>query len=179
MRLSAPAAPCSLPTPRFTDAVNAFLDSHCRRVSVCEALLAVAGPVDKDRCVLTNSPWTIDAPELGAAFGLRVSAMQAILTGGRWRSNLNDRVFGPALVAPECPHKQAISELRGYALGITGLRCGLTRFEFGSGPFCDFRGRLVPSYLSNSFEYNGPAEFERAEDFLVRRPIAGKNHADH
>jgi hypothetical protein len=35
--------------------------------------------------------------------------MQAILTGGRWRSNLNDRVFGPALVAPECPHKQAIS----------------------------------------------------------------------
>jgi glucokinase len=55
--------------PRFTDAVNAFLDCQCRQVSVCEALLAVAGPVDKDRCVLTNSAWTIEAPEVGAAFG--------------------------------------------------------------------------------------------------------------
>jgi glucokinase len=54
--------------PRFTDAVNAFLDSYCRQVSVCEALLAVAGPVDNDRCVLTNSAWTIDASELCGAF---------------------------------------------------------------------------------------------------------------
>jgi glucokinase len=54
--------------PRFTDAINAFFDCHCRHLSVCEALLAVAGPVDKDRCVLTNSAWTIDAPELCAAF---------------------------------------------------------------------------------------------------------------
>src|SRR5260370_2898222 len=52
--------------PRFTDAVTAFLD--CEQVSVCEAVLAVAGPVDNDRCVLTNSGWTIDAPELSAAF---------------------------------------------------------------------------------------------------------------
>jgi len=52
--------------PRFTDAVNAFLD--CQQASVREALLAVAGPVDNDRCVLTNCAWTIDAPELCAAF---------------------------------------------------------------------------------------------------------------
>src|SRR6266478_4690895 len=52
--------------PRFTDAVTAFLD--CQQVSVREALLAVAGPVDNDRCVLINSAWTIDAPELCAAF---------------------------------------------------------------------------------------------------------------
>jgi glucokinase len=55
--------------PRFTDAVDAFLFSHCRQVSVVrEALLAVAGPVEKDRCVLTNSGWTIEAPELCATF---------------------------------------------------------------------------------------------------------------
>ena len=54
--------------PRFTDAVNAFLDYHSRQVSIREALLAVAGPVANDRCVLTNSAWTIDAPELCAAF---------------------------------------------------------------------------------------------------------------
>src|SRR5499427_2782863 len=54
--------------PRFADAVNAFLDCHCRHVSVRGALLAVAGPVANDRCVLTNSVWTIDAPELCGAF---------------------------------------------------------------------------------------------------------------
>src|SRR5258706_3994320 len=52
--------------PRFTDVVTASLD--CQQVSVREALLAVAGPVDNDRCVLINSAWTIDAPELCAAF---------------------------------------------------------------------------------------------------------------
>jgi glucokinase len=54
---------------RFTDAVDTFLERHCRQVSVPEALLAVAGPVAGDRCVLTNCPWTIDAPELRAGFG--------------------------------------------------------------------------------------------------------------
>ena len=54
---------------RFADAVDAFLERHCRHVSVPEALLAVAGPVAGERCVLTNCPWTIDAPELRAAFG--------------------------------------------------------------------------------------------------------------
>jgi glucokinase len=54
---------------RFTDALDAFVERHCRHMSVPEALLAVAGPVAGDRCVLTNSPWTIDAPELRAALG--------------------------------------------------------------------------------------------------------------
>src|SRR5262245_37507309 len=54
---------------RFADAVDAFLERHCRHVSVPEALLAVAGPVGADRCVLTNCPWTIDASELRAALG--------------------------------------------------------------------------------------------------------------
>jgi hypothetical protein len=40
-------------------------------------------------------------------------------------------------------------------------------------------GRLAPSHSSNSFEYNDPAEFERADDLLVRRPIASEDHADH
>lgn len=54
---------------RFTDALDAFLERHCRHVPVPAALLAVAGPVAEDRCVLTNCPWTIDAPELRAGFG--------------------------------------------------------------------------------------------------------------
>jgi glucokinase len=54
---------------RFADALDAFLERHCRHVSVPQALLAVAGPVAGDRCTLTNCPWTIDAPELCAGFG--------------------------------------------------------------------------------------------------------------
>jgi hypothetical protein len=39
--------------------------------------------------------------------------------------------------------------------------------------------RRLVSYSSNSFEYNDPAEFESANDLLVRRPIATEHHADH
>jgi glucokinase len=53
---------------RFADAVEAFMQRHCRQLSVPEALLAVAGPVVDERCVLTNCPWTIDARELRARF---------------------------------------------------------------------------------------------------------------
>ncbi len=55
--------------PRFAGAVKVFLDQHGRKLPVAGALLAVAGPVDAGRCVLTNCPWTIDAAELRAAFG--------------------------------------------------------------------------------------------------------------
>ena len=55
---------------RFADVVDVFLHRDGRPSPVREALLAVAGPVEGDRCVLTNCTWTIDAPELCAAFGL-------------------------------------------------------------------------------------------------------------
>src|SRR5215510_4402328 len=54
--------------PRFADVLRAFLDRDGRPLSIHEAVLAVAGPVDADRCVLTNCSWTIDARELRAAF---------------------------------------------------------------------------------------------------------------
>ena len=56
--------------PRFTDVVDAFCQNDCERLSIRRAVLAVAGPVEADRCVLTNCSWTIDAHELRAAFGL-------------------------------------------------------------------------------------------------------------
>src|SRR4029453_12065629 len=56
--------------PRFPDVVNAFLDGNRPPLAVRRAALGVAGPVDKDRCVLTNCPWTIDAHELCAELGV-------------------------------------------------------------------------------------------------------------
>jgi glucokinase len=53
---------------RFGDAVEAFLERNGRSGSVAEAVIAVAGPVVENRCVLTNCPWTIDGRELSAGF---------------------------------------------------------------------------------------------------------------
>ncbi len=44
----------------------------------------------------------------------------------------------------------------------------------GTSPYWPPRAVL----FIDSFEYNDLTEFEGAEDFLVRWPIAGKNHAD-
>jgi glucokinase len=54
---------------QFTDAVGAFCRRHCGHIPVSEVLLAVAGPVVEDRCMLTNCRWIIDASELHAGFG--------------------------------------------------------------------------------------------------------------
>ena len=56
---------------RFTDAAAAFLKDNSREVELTEALFAVAGPVENDRCQLTNCSWVIDAVELNKAFGVK------------------------------------------------------------------------------------------------------------
>jgi glucokinase len=55
---------------RFPDAVAEFIELHGDRVPVSDALIAVAGPVENERCKLTNCPWIIDGAELRASFGL-------------------------------------------------------------------------------------------------------------
>jgi glucokinase len=55
---------------RFPDVVAAFLNLHRDQVPVTHALLAVAGPVEGDRCKLTNCSWVIDAGELRGMFRL-------------------------------------------------------------------------------------------------------------
>ena len=55
---------------RFPDAVADFLNDHREPAQITHALLAVAGPVDGERCKLTNCPWTIDGAELRATFRL-------------------------------------------------------------------------------------------------------------
>jgi glucokinase len=55
--------------PRFTDAAAMFLKEHCGGADLTKAVFAVAGPVQADRCVLTNCSWLIDARELYQTFG--------------------------------------------------------------------------------------------------------------
>jgi glucokinase len=52
------------------DAVATFLREEGAGVRVAGAVLAVAAPVEGERCRFTNSPWVIDAAELRAVFGM-------------------------------------------------------------------------------------------------------------
>jgi glucokinase len=54
----------------FTDAAGAFLEEERRQRRVTHALLAVAGPVEGNRSVLTNSHWVIDAGDLRKTLSL-------------------------------------------------------------------------------------------------------------
>ena len=60
---------------RFTDVVNLFLRDHRDRSRLRHALFAIAAPIDGERCVLTNSPWVIEAAELQAIFGLQAELL--------------------------------------------------------------------------------------------------------
>jgi glucokinase len=54
---------------QFGDALAGFLSRQMPGEPLCDALLAVAGTVEGDRCVLTNNQWIVDGPELRARFG--------------------------------------------------------------------------------------------------------------
>jgi glucokinase len=55
---------------QFADAVAAFLKNQGQHSEIDSALVAVAGPVQGDRCVLTNCSWVVDAREFNQTFGL-------------------------------------------------------------------------------------------------------------
>lgn len=54
------------------DAIADVLARQAKGAAITAAVLAVAGPVTNNRCVVTNSHWVVDGAELGAAFGLEV-----------------------------------------------------------------------------------------------------------
>ncbi len=54
--------------PRFADSLAAFLSRHPEARAFTRLFLACAGPIENERCELTNSSWVIDAAELRASF---------------------------------------------------------------------------------------------------------------
>lgn len=55
--------------PAATDAVAAFLARHAASEPPGAAILGVAGLVEHNRCIMTNSGWVIDGAELAKMFG--------------------------------------------------------------------------------------------------------------
>ena len=58
--------------PHFADSVLAFLSRHSEARAFARMFLACAGPIENERCELTNSSWIIDAAELRASFNWAV-----------------------------------------------------------------------------------------------------------
>jgi glucokinase len=118
---------------RFADAALGFLKHYGEHEEVVRAALAVAGPVENGRCVLTNCPWVIDAEDLYKSFGLAariVNDFEAValslpsltaadvfaIGGGVARQGEAMAVLGP-----------------GTGLGVAGLTPGLAKAVVVSG----------------------------------------------
>ncbi|MFZ5790943.1 MAG: glucokinase [Pseudomonadota bacterium] len=56
--------------PSAVHAVETFLARHGGKQAIASMALAVAGPVEGNRCALTNSPWVVDGAELRRKFGV-------------------------------------------------------------------------------------------------------------
>jgi glucokinase len=107
---------------RFPDAVAAFLNMHRDRMPVTQALLAVAGPVEEERCKLTNCAWIIDGGELRTAFRLaRVRILNDFAATGYSLPSLTTddlRAIGGGRAVPGAP--MAVLG-PGTGLGVAGL----------------------------------------------------------
>jgi glucokinase len=57
--------------PSSVDAVATFLSRHEAGGPAAAAVMDVAGPIENNRCALTNSHWIIDGAELKSRFNLR------------------------------------------------------------------------------------------------------------
>ena len=53
------------------EAIDGYLGSRRDRSRIDAAVLGVAGPVERGRCIILNSEWTTDAAELHTAFGFK------------------------------------------------------------------------------------------------------------
>jgi glucokinase len=89
----------------FIEAATRFLGPRPPRLSA--AFLGIAGPVEADRCVVTNSHWSIDGSELRAAFGIErvnlINDFEAIAWSLPRLRGEDVRVIGVGVASPQEP----------------------------------------------------------------------------
>jgi len=92
---------------RFADALAAFMAGQSDRATIRGAILAVAGPIERQRCVLTNSSWIVDAAELGSRFDFArvdlINDFEAIAWALPHFSRDDVRVIGGGAALPDAP----------------------------------------------------------------------------
>ncbi len=116
------------PVERFLNQTHTNLtvtlqDYLATQKRLTRASLAVAGPTDGQSCNLTNLGWQIDAPQLGAELGLRLSLLNDFAAVG----------WGVAALTPEnvhtlqtgTPHAGASRVVLGAGTGLGVAICAL------------------------------------------------------
>jgi glucokinase len=108
--------------PTFDGALKHFLQSHGRDHRIAHALLAIAGPVNDDRCEFTNCPWAVDSRDLRNQFGFRsvqlVNDFEATASSLPHLTKQDLRSIGEGRGVPGAP---MVVLGPGSGLGVAGL----------------------------------------------------------
>ena len=92
-----------------------FSKTICQQIEIGKAVLAVAGPVECNRCVLTNCSWVVDARELYETFRLEA------------------RIINDFEAVPYSLPSLAASDVVGIGNGKAALRAPMAVLGPGSG----------------------------------------------
>ena len=108
--------------PQFADAIEDFLQVQFRDWSGGNALLAVAGPVEGERCNFTNCPWTIDGREMRDQFEFEtVRIVNDFEATALLLPHLKIKMFVPSVVGRAVPGAPMVVLGPGSGLGVAGL----------------------------------------------------------
>jgi glucokinase len=84
--------------PCTVEAIESFLGKHPGRGRLAGAILGVAGPVEAERCVVTNSHWALDGRELRSALAIErldlINDFEAIAWSLPWLTGKDVRPLG-------------------------------------------------------------------------------------
>jgi glucokinase len=108
--------------PTFSDAVEHFLQLHPHDHRIAHALLAVAGPIEGERCNFTNCPWTIDGRDMRDRLGFQsvqiVNDFEATALSLPHLAKQELRSIGEGRAVPGAP---MVVLGPGSGLGVAGL----------------------------------------------------------
>jgi glucokinase len=136
------------------DAVAAFQTRHSAGNPATAAVLGVAGPVQNNRCILTNSPWIIDGEELQKAFGFRSVRLLNDFEAVAWSL--------PALQPSDLFQVGAQRPMPGAPMLAIGPGTGF-------GAACFFRHHALPfAVVTEAGHATLPATSEREERLVDR-----------
>jgi glucokinase len=108
--------------PNVIDAISGFIGnrSNCSRIG--GAVPGVAGPVERGRCLITNSHWVADAGELRAAFGFNSVSLMNDFEAIAWAlPHLSAHDVRPLAGGQALPGEPMVVIGPGTGLGIAGL----------------------------------------------------------
>ncbi len=108
--------------PSVIAAIGSFMSDRGDRGRIGAAILGVAGPVERGRCLITNSNWVADAAELHAVFGFKsVSLINDFEAIARALPHLSAHDVRPIGAGQALPAEPMVVVGPGTGLGVAAL----------------------------------------------------------